>query len=160
MEGDSLLTGAEGSGQVPVWLQQVLGCLVWWWLQGAGAGAGARGRSGGFCQMGKKIKAQRVTQCLRDSFRGPWTLPPFPSNQPQSPLPSCSSVCEPWPLACPSQQPHSPGPSPIWTVLMSLTSPLMLAEGPKAEMARGGRLPGTLTVVRSKSISLPWVLWM
>ena len=43
---------------------------------------------------------------------------------------------------------------------MSLTSPLMLAEGPKAEMARGGRLPGTFTVVRSKSISLPWVLWM
>lgn len=58
------------------------------------------------------------------------------------------------------QEPHSPGPSPICTVLMSLTNPLILAEGPKAEMALGGLLPGTLTVVRSKSISLPWVLWM
>lgn len=36
----------------------------------------------------------------------------------------------------------------------------MLAEGPQAEMARGGRFPGTLTVVRSRSISFPWVLWM
>ena len=58
MEDDSLLTGAEGSCQAPVWLQQVLGCLVWWWLQGARAGAGAWCRSGGFCQMGKKINPQ------------------------------------------------------------------------------------------------------
>lgn len=75
------------------------------------------------------------------------TAPPFPLA-----LATLLPLC---------REPHySPCPSPIWTVLMSLTSPLMLAEGPKAEMARGGRLPGTLTVVRSKSISLPWVLWM
>lgn len=48
------LTGAKGPGQIPVWLQQVLGCLVRWKLQGAGAGAGAGRRSSGF--WGKERK--------------------------------------------------------------------------------------------------------
>lgn len=42
------LTGAEGSGQIPIWFQQVPGGLVWWWLQGTGAGAGAGHGSRGF----------------------------------------------------------------------------------------------------------------
>lgn len=58
MEGEASLTSAEGSGQIPVWLQEVLGRLVWWWLQGTGAGARAWGGSGGFCQKKKKIIPQ------------------------------------------------------------------------------------------------------
>lgn len=64
------------------------------------------------------------------------------------------TVCHP---RCP------PLPAVPWHSLPgsgSRSSPLMLAEGPQAEMARGGRFPGTLTVVRSRSISFPWVLWM
>lgn len=95
------------------------------------------------------------------SLPGPSLSPTFPLNQSQHPLPYYPSFFPALtPLLPLCHKFHSPGPSPIWTVLMSFTSPLMLAEGPKAEMARGGRLPGTLTVVRSKSISLPWVLWM
>lgn len=155
MEDGSSLTGTERSGQIPVWLQQVFGCLVWWWLQGAGAGAWAWGRSSGFCWKGKKIKPQWATQSLGCM---PYAAPHPPSCL-SNPSPYFSTT-PPFPLALATflplcHEPYSPGPSPIWTVLMSLTSPLMLAEGPKAEMARGGRLPGTLTVVRSKSISLP-----
>lgn len=78
---------------------------------------------------------------------------------PTPPSPHCSLLSLP-PSLPPCRGLHLPGPSPIWTVLISLTNPLMLAEGPKAEIALGGRLPGTLTVVRNKSISLPCVLWM
>lgn len=86
-------------------------------------------------------------------------LPAYPVLAPPSlPLLLFPPALAPFLPLC--QKSHSPGPSPICTVLMSLTNPLMLAEGPKAEMALGGLLPGTLTVVRSKSISLPWVLWM
>lgn len=160
MEGGSSLTSAEGSGQIPVWLQQVLGCLVWWWLQGTGAGAGAWGGSGGFCRKGNEIKLQRAPLSLGPT---PYVVPLYhlpsrlPSPSPHFPPPSPPALA---PLLLLCHENHSPGPSPICTVLMSLTNPLMLAEGPKAEMALGGLLPGTLTVVRSKSISLPWVLWM
>lgn len=56
----------------------------------------------------------------------------------------------------------APVPPPSCVLLRSKASPLArgLVPGAVAGVARGRRFPGTFTVVRSRSISLPWMFCM
>lgn len=58
--------------------------------------------------------------------------------------------------------PDSPVPPASCELLRSFASPLALglAPGAAAVVARGSRLPGTFTVVLSRSISFPWTFCM
>ena len=109
MEDGSSLTGAEGSGQIPVWLQQVLGCLVWRGLQGTGAGAGAGGGSSSFCWKKRKIQTS-VSHSVSGSM--PWWYF-FITHFLTYPVPASTSLLHllsPWPQPSPSPAPLSGAP--------------------------------------------------
>lgn len=95
----------------------------------------------------------------QDSAEGkaPKRLPQAPSQH--SPLFQKRKQCAPH---APTPAATSPVPPPSCVLLRSKASPLArgLVPGAVAGVARGRRFPGTFTVVRSRSISLPWMFCM
>lgn len=110
------------------------------WLSCSGAQRGRQARS----ELTDSPTAKPLTPPQAPSQLSPL----FPQRKQRSPRPTPAAA--------------SPGPPPSCVLLRSKASPLArgLVPGAVAGVARGRRFPGTFTVVRSRSISLPWMFCM